>query len=187
MRSVMAPVSPLRARTMTNTKPLNAFLVCDPNAVKIEARPHELARHKRVLVLSGKLNIGRLRPTREIQIVRTDLKIGLVGLEIEFDRKEIFAARRDRRGGFAAKNRDVRVGFVEIAVFAWLVIVAENIDGFLESVEARVVEIVARRERETSCDTNPRPFTAVCRFRPANGKRWRGSTGKDAEFNRKWK
>ena len=49
--------------------------------------------------------------------------------------KEIFAARTDTRGSFAAKQRQLRIGFPHFAILCGFVVVTEDFDLFLETVE----------------------------------------------------
>src|SRR4030095_11690312 len=77
------------------------------------------------------------------EVVRTHLKIGEAFALVFDDREEIFATSADRRGGLAREERDVWIRSAKLCVLLWLVVVAEDVDRFLETVVSRFGVICA--------------------------------------------
>ena len=115
----------------------------------IEAGPDKLARDKWGSLLAGEFGVRRVRPSRGVKVVGTDLNIGAARALVVADGEEVFTAGADARGGFTAENRLVGIGRVETAISRRLVIVAEHVLAGLETVEPgdRVVIRRGRRAR----------------------------------------
>src|ERR1043166_4182039 len=100
----------------------------------IEASPNKLTRHEGKLILAFEFSIGRHRPRRGAEIIRADLEIGAPTAFIIANGKEVFSTRADAGGSFTAKERLVGIGIANLAVLARLIVIAENVDLFLEAV-----------------------------------------------------
>src|SRR5437660_149633 len=76
-------------------------------------------------------------PTRRVEIVRTDLEISPALKLIFDDGKEIFTARTHRRCGLAGEKRNRWIALAKLSILSRLVVVAKDVDSFLETVIAR--------------------------------------------------
>src|SRR3954465_2027558 len=94
----------------------------------IETGPHELTGDERILVLALELDVRHVGPGGRGDVVRAGLKIGAAGFSIIADEREIFAARADAGGRFAADQWEIWVVGSEGRVFRGFVIVAEDVD-----------------------------------------------------------
>src|ERR1051326_997053 len=107
----------------------------------VEAGPDEFAGDVWKLILAAEFPIRWRGPRRGVEVVGAHLKICLAAIFVGDDWEEIFTARADAGGGFTSKERKRGIGLASAAIIARLVIVAEDIDLLLETVESRVVII----------------------------------------------
>ena len=74
----------------------------------VESRPDELSDQPGKILSGGKVVVGRIRPSAILDVIPQRLVVSMQAVRARFDQEVVDAARRDRRGGFGAKQDVLR-------------------------------------------------------------------------------